>query len=341
MASRRMVLKNLQDFQPDMIHVHEPFQLGLLGLQYAKQHHIPITLTTHQLPWFIASYMPDKFKIREWVEKSLWSYASWLLKRFSSIIAPTMTVSKIIENKTGVSPRIIHYGIDLQTFHPNASMAKKNETRSQYGLPTNVPIILHTGRLDTDKLVQRVLIAAAKSMLHSDAHLLIVGDGNQKHHLMELCKSLGIESRTHFTGFISDKNELANIYRMSNVFITASEIETQGIVILEAAACGLPIVAVNATCIPEVVQDGVNGFLCKSGNIHEMSVSINKLIMDKDLANTMQIKSRLIAERFGSEMTFTKHEVLYQEIITEKSSFYSFTTGKPEETAPHSVHEPS
>ena len=206
---RRMVLENLQDFQPDLIHVHEPFQLGLLGLQYAKQHHIPIILTTHQLPWFIASYMPDKFHIREWVEKTLWLYASWLLKRFSSVIAPTKTVSRIIKNKTGVKPMTIHYGIDLLTFHPHAGMAEKYETRIQYRLPSNAPVILHTGRLDTDKLVQRALLAAAETISHSDAHLLIVGDGNQKRHLMGLCRSLGIESRAHFTGFISDKRELA------------------------------------------------------------------------------------------------------------------------------------
>ncbi|MFM8425039.1 MAG: glycosyltransferase [Chloroflexota bacterium] len=341
LTPRRKVLKNLQDFQPDLIHVHEPFQLGLLGLQYAKQHHIPIILTTHQLPWFIASYMPNKFHIRDWVEKTLWLYASWLLKRFSAIIAPTKTVSKIICDKTSVNPKTIHYGIDLQTFHPRASLAERDETRAQYGLPANVPIILHTGRLDTDKLVQRVLLAAAETLSHSNAHLLIVGDGNQKWHLMELCRSLGIESRTHFTGFISDKKELARIYRMSNVFVTASEIETQGIVILEAAACGLPIVAVRATCIPEVVQDGENGFLCEPGDINGLSKSIERIIADNDLAQAMRIKSRLVAERFGSESTFIKHETLYQEIVTENSSFYSFTTGKPESSAPHSVHEPS
>ena len=76
---RRATLKALREFQPDLIHTHEPLQMGNLGIEYAREAHIPITLTNHQLPWFAASYLPDKFGIRDLVENILWMYARWML----------------------------------------------------------------------------------------------------------------------------------------------------------------------------------------------------------------------------------------------------------------------
>lgn len=317
-ASRRKVLKSLSEFQPDVIHIHDPFQLGSFGLEYANKHQIPTALTTHQLPWFIASYLSDKFFIREFVEKGLWLYARWLLRRFTSVITPTKTVARVIKSKTGIIPKAVHYGINLDIFHNRKIVDEEKSIRSKYGLPLNAQIILHTGRLDADKLVQRVILAAAGVIHNTNAHLLIVGDGQQKENLINLCKSLGIDSRTHFTGFIADKTELARMYRTSNVFVTASEIETQGIVILEAAACGLPIVAVKATCIPEVVHEAENGFLSEPGDIEGLSQSIQKILEEPLTAHKMESKSIAIAEKFSIETSFLEHKKLYKTLLSQK-----------------------
>ncbi len=325
---RNKVLKTLYDFQPDVIHAHEPVQMGALGLEYARRTCIPITMTAHQLPWFIASYLPDKFGIRKIAETFLWKYAGWLTKKFTSVISPTQTISRIIKNKTGAKPRTISYGVDLKIFRPHPGTEEKISTRVKFDLPLNVPVILHTGRLDTDKSVKNVILATASVLRESGAHLLVVGDGNQKQSLEELCRSLGIESRVRFTGFISNKKELAEIYRISDLFVTASEIETQGIAILEAAASGLPIVAVKATCIPEIVQHGNNGYLTNPGDLHAMSKSIRKILSESAKASEMKIKSRAIAEKFKSEITFAKHEKLYKQMISQKSR-QTFAPRKP------------
>ncbi|MDK0575369.1 glycosyltransferase, partial [Clostridium perfringens] len=90
----------------------------------------------------------------------------------------------------------------------------------------------------------------------------------------------GISNRVHFTGFISTKQGLPELYRIARLFITTSEIETQGLVMLEAAASGLPIVAVRATCIPEIVHNGVNGFLAEPGDIEGLGQGISTLLRD-------------------------------------------------------------
>ncbi len=315
---RYTVLKALDDFQPDVLHAHEPVQMGAIGLEYARAKQIPITITTHQLPWFIASYLPNKFGVRKIVEALLWKYAGWVMNRFSSVISPTRTISRIIKNKTGAKARTISYGINLQVFHPHSCLKEQNTTREAFNIPKDVPIILYIGRLDTDKSVERVIIATAAVIRESEAYLLIVGDGNQKQSLMELCMSLGIEARVRFPGFISDKDQLARIYRTCSLFVTASEIETQGIAILEAAACGLPIVAVKATCIPEIVHHGVNGYLNNSGDVGVMSRSIERILNDPAKTHEMKIKSRALAEKFKAELTFSKHEKLYMQMIRTK-----------------------
>ncbi len=328
---RRAVLQALYDFRPDIIHVHEPVQMGLVGLKYVRHTRIPITMTTHQLPWFVASYLPNIPFLRGFVERLLWTYSRWLVKNYTAVISPTKTIASIIKAKTGIKSKTINYGVDLDAFNPNSATDAAALLRAKFNLPAAASIILHTGRLDTDKSVACVIHAAAAAIRESDAHLLIVGDGNQKNSLMELCRSFGIEANVRFTGFVSNKEELAGLYRMSDVFVTASEIETQGIAILEAAASGLPIVAVKATCIPEIVRHGVNGYLVSSGDISAMSRWIGKILNDPVKTREMRVQSRRIAEKFKAEVTFTKHEKLYKQMIRQKSAKF-FTARKPEST---------
>ncbi len=325
---RRAVLKALTDFQPDIIHVHEPVQMGLVGLKYVSRARIPITMTTHQLPWFVASYLPNISFLRRWMEKLLWVYSRWLVEKYTLVISPTKTISNIIKAKIGIKTKTVNYGINLQTFKPNPAGLPGDSLRAKFHIPAGKPILLHTGRLDKDKRVDCVIRAAAQVVHKRDIYLLIAGDGCEKPALINLCRSLGIEANVRFTGFISDKEELAGIYKMSSLFVTASEIETQGIAILEAAASGLPIVAVRATCIPEIVHHGINGYLTNPGDIDSMSRAIIRILGDSARARDMKIKSRAIAEKFKLEITFSRHEKLYKQMINQKSG-QTFASRKP------------
>ena len=144
--------------------------------------------------------------------------------------------------------------------------AKDDGLLEKYHLDPNLPIILHVGRLDADKRVPVVIRAAAKVMEQVPAQLLVVGDGECRESLMDLSRQLGIDNRSSFPGFVDLNTDLPDLYRLSTVFTTASEIETQGLVLLEAMASGLPIVAVDATCIHEVVKNQINGYLIPPGD---------------------------------------------------------------------------
>ena len=314
---RNAILRSLRKFQPDVTHTHDPFQIGILGLEYARRTKIPVVLSIHQLPWFVSSYLPEIYGIRYATETTLWTYARWLLKQFNTLITPTQTIADVIRSKTGIKAETISYGVDLQTFHPRLSRDDEAATRSRLSLPPDVPIILHVGRLDTDKHVERIIRAAVKSLQETDAHLLIVGDGRQKPALIELCRAKGITQHCHFPGYISVQEGLPEIYRIASLFVTASEIETQGIVLLEAAASGLPIVAVRATCVPEIVHDGSNGYLIESGNETAFGNRITELLTDLEKAENMGQASRRLVTKHNVQTSVDTCERLYIELIEQ------------------------
>ncbi|HEX9838520.1 MAG TPA: glycosyltransferase [Anaerolineales bacterium] len=312
---RREVMKALHDFHPEVIHVHEPLQIGLLGIEYAARADIPSILTIHQLPSFVASYLPNLFKA--YVETVLWAYARWLSQKFTSILTPSQTISTLVTEMTGLPANTIGYGMDLHTFRPLLSCDEDIAIRQKWDLPPGVPILLHVGRLDAEKRVDHIIHAAARTLKETDAHLLIIGDGTQKPALIKLCKSLGITARVHFPGYISKEDGLPEIYRIASLFVTASEIETQGIVLLEAAASGLPIVAVRATCIPEIVHHGINGYLAESADFNGLSNGMSMLLKDPQKAKLMGRASLALAAKHDLHYTNNAHDQLYSQLVRQ------------------------
>lgn len=316
---RSAVMKALVEFKPEIIHGHEPW-LCWIGFEYARRMNIPTTLTMHMLPWFVAGYLPRQSILHKMTERASWMYFRIFARNFTSIITTTKTASRMISKKTGIHHDMISCGIDMRMFYPPLSPDFETATRTRLNLPPNIPIILHVGRLDPEKNVDRILQAAALAMRQSNAHLLIVGDGREKSALMKLSQSLGIANRTHFSGYLSAKDGLPDIYRMASLFVMASEIESQGLVLLEAAASGLPLVAVDATSIPELVRDGVNGYLSKPGDVRSLAAAMEKLLRDPKIARQMGRESHIFAKQYDLQKVREMHEQLYDKLIKQQKA---------------------
>lgn len=310
------VTQALNAFQPDIIHVHEPLQTAWAGMLYARRHRIPLTLTAHQTLELLTEYLPNHSSIRSAINSVITWYASWFIKQFPAVITPSRTTARQYHTLIGIQPATISNGIDLQTFFPASPSDVGPATRQKLNLPADAPIILHVGRLDLEKHVDRLILACAPALRTTSAHLLIVGDGCQKERLISLTRELGIADRVHFAGFIARAN-LPEIYRLATIFVNASEIEAQGIVLLEAAASELPIVAVNSTCIPEIVHDRVNGFLAEPGDLDTMSAGIMNLLSNPRKARMMGREGRFLAEEHDIQQSWSLYEKLYRELINQ------------------------
>lgn len=130
-------------------------------------------------------------------------------------------------------------------------------------------------------------------------------------------KGLGIEESVKFLGRVM-LPEIVDLYRSSDVFATASETETQGIVLIEAAATGLPLVAVDAGAVKEVCQNRRNGVLCKKGDVQAMARGLIRVLLDKDLRAKYSKESLEVSKNHDLRRTVKRFEEIYVEAIDIK-----------------------
>ena len=206
-------------------------------------------------------------------------------------------------------------GVDLSSFKPGKAPA---EIYKKYGISTDRPIILYVGRVDPEKKVGLVIDAFSKMLEKTGAQispmLVIVGDGVDKNRLMKKVDKIGLAGAVKFLGKVLPP-DLYELYKIGDVFATASTIETQGIVLIEAAACGLPLVAVDEGAVSEVCINGENGYLCEPGNVSEISVAMEKILGDAELRDRFSKKSIEIAREHDFERTLDKFINIYNHVI--------------------------
>ena len=125
--------------------------------------------------------------------------------------------------------------------------------------------------------------------------------------------TMGVSSQVRFLGRVTGP-DLPELYKMGSVFVTASEIETQGIVLVEAAASGLPLVAVDAGAVAEVCKNGENGYLVKPGDVASMTGAIYRILSDRELRKKMSSKSVEIASEHSLDKTIDKFLEIYNKV---------------------------
>ncbi len=309
----RDVLNALETFRPNVIHLHDVFSIAIAGLVGARRAGIPVLLTAHQLPEFVTTYLPPLPGLAVAIEALLWRYAA-LLSRYAHVVAPSPDAARQIRRRGGFLAEVIGYGLNFTVFHPSRDPHERFRLCCSYGLDPDLPIILHTGRLDADKSVHRVIEAAARPVRMLGAQLLIVGDGSQKMRLQKLSRQLGIDKSVVFTGFVRPDGDLPGLYRSADVFVTASEIETQGIVILEAMASGLPVAAFRATCLPEIIRNGSNGLLVPPGDVEALGSALCAMIADPDWSRQMGAEGKRIAAGYSCERSVSEYEKVYHRL---------------------------
>jgi len=313
--SREKILGELRGFQPDVIHSHDPLLMGRPALLYGNRNQIPVVFTAHALPWAVSETVRELRPIRKLIEAMFWTYGRWYLNRCSIVIAPTEAIAAILRARTDRPVVSISNPVDVGVFKREPDLDSEREMLfRRFGLAPDLPVILTVSRLDADKNVEAVIQAAIKVMESVPVQVLVVGDGTQKQQLIRQAEASGFGQRFHFPGFVAQDRDLPGLYRLASVFVTASEIETQGIALLEAAASGLPIVAVQAECFEEILQEGVNGYKVPRNDIDQLCERIARLLENPDLARQMGSAARSISAQHPAQTALDKYEKLMRRI---------------------------
>jgi 1,2-diacylglycerol 3-alpha-glucosyltransferase len=273
----------------DVFHAHHPFLLGPAARRLARRRGRPLVFTYHTRYEKYAHYVP---LTRSLVEAA----ALWLSTRFAAgadaVIAPSALVRDQLRARgVRVPIAVVPTGVDLARFRPSAQAV----ARQELGLPPSGPLVLYVGRLDREKSVDRVLLAFDRlAGTLGRAHLWLVGQGKEAPALRRLTAHLGAGDRVHFAG-VRTHDGLAAWYQAADLFLFASETETQGLVLAEAAACALPAVAVTAPGCDEVVRDGETGILTKADPAALAEAAIG-LLLDAERRAAMGVRARQVAE---------------------------------------------
>ena len=322
---RKAIRKHVKEIQPDVIHIQNHFMIGKGVALTAQELNIPIIGTNHFMPENLVHYLnlpkPAENKLKEFG----WHEFSQVYRHLDAITTVTKTAAKLIEN-LGLEKAVIPIscGIDLERFNPKNSGAHLKE---RYGIPENRFVILYVGRLDKEKRIELMIHALPQITKNVDAHLVLAGTGKSKAKFEIMTEEMGVRDMVTFTGFVPDE-DLPNLYRMADLFVIAGIAELQSIVTMEAMASGLPVIAVNAVALPELVHDGENGYLFPDGDGQMLAQRAITILSSPTLRTAMGQKSLDIIQAHDIQKTLDKYEALYRQIIAEHVCDSELRTGK-------------
>jgi glycosyltransferase involved in cell wall biosynthesis len=292
-VSRRLA-RVARALELDVVHVHHPFLLGPTGRRLARRLSCPLVFTYHTRYEKYAHYVPLPPRLVR-------ALAVRLACRFADsadlIVAPSEHVAHTLRGRGVRAPvAVIPTGVDLTLFAPGG----RERARRRLGLPVDGLICLYTGRLDREKSLERVLDAfESVAAAVSTATLHLVGRGSHVQALERHASAGRARRRIVFHGGLP-REALPDYYRAADLFLFASETETQGLVLAEAHACGLPAVAVRASGVDEVVVDGETGLLTKA-ETGEMADAAIGLLLDAERRARMGLAARRLVEaRFAA-----------------------------------------
>ncbi|MBI4018153.1 MAG: glycosyltransferase [Candidatus Aenigmarchaeota archaeon] len=263
----------------DIVHVHSPFSLGIAGIAYARRNGLPVVGTFHTLFPEYGHYLvsPKLLKLRsvgKLFRKISWSYLSWFYNRCDRIVAPSVHVKKLMRRNGITKPiAVIPTGIKLGS---HEAKRNKKTLRKRYGFGDG-KIILHVGRVTKEKNIDFVIASLKKTLEGKDARLVIASDGPYRNELERRVKKAGLKGRIIFTGYVS-KETLLDYYSLSDALVIASKTETQGIVLIEAAASGLPVIALKTPVASEFIEQTRCGLVSGKNSFHS---NVKKILEGK------------------------------------------------------------
>jgi glycosyltransferase involved in cell wall biosynthesis len=290
----------LEEFRPDLIHLVNPAVLGLGGLYYAKSLDVPLVASYHtHLPKYLEHYGLGM------LEGVLWELLKAVHNQAQINLCTSTAMQDALESHGIERVEVWQKGVDTELFQPHLASQEMRSHLTQ-GHPDS-PLLLYVGRLSAEKEIDRI-----KPVLQAipGARLALVGDGPYR---QDLEKHFA-DTFTHFVGYMTGQT-LATAFASADAFVFPSRTETLGLVLLEAMAAGCPVIAANAGGIPDIVTDGVNGYLFDPADEQGAIVATQRLLANPSDREILRTQARLEAERWGWAAATRQLQGFYQDVL--------------------------
>lgn len=303
----------LDAFCPDLIHAHHPYLLGMTALREARTRNLPLVFTHHTRYEYYTHYVPmDSPALKRFVIELATRYANLC----DLVFAPSESIAKLLRQR-GVKTAIevVPTGVRLEQFEHGDGQGM----RKSLGIPQEAFVVGHVGRLAPEKNLGFLAKAVADFLArHPAAHFLIAGRGPCEDDIHHHCHTLGVADRLHLIGVLVDQH-LANAYHAMDVFAFASRSETQGLVLVEAMAASVPVVALDAPGVREVVEDQSNGRLVMSEDPAAFSAALDWIFaLPSPQRQALREAARRTAERFALPRTADQAISSYQKLLATR-----------------------
>lgn len=303
-------LRFLRGSRPDIIHSQTFFGVGLNALLTSRMLRVPIVGTNHTAIKAFGSYVPIGME-------RLVAYVLWYYNQCGLVTAPSRSVfSELGSDKLRTPHEVVSNPIATETFHP-VSAEQQHALKTEFCL--HGPTVAYAGRLGAEKNIDTVFraLALVKCRIPS-IELVIAGHGTLEKHLRELARQLSIEANVKFFGTLP-KQLLARLFQASDVFVTMSTSETQGMALLQAMACGTPVVGANVRALPEYISEEC-GFVVDPFDATSLSNRIVRLLTDATLRSTLGRSAASFVRQFSTEVIVDKWESVYRTAILWKEN---------------------
>ncbi len=301
----------LEKFRPDIVHSHHPYLLGDTALRVSALRNVPLVFTHHSMYEKFTHYVPgDSPRLQRFVVELSTGYAN-LCDR---VIVPSGSTATILKERGVETPiEVIPTGVDIERIRRGDGRG----FRAAMGIPGEDFVVGHIGRLAPEKNLG-FLAEAVTAFLAANgrARFLIAGVGPMEKKVRERFERRGMGGRLHFAGILQGGG-LADAYHAMDVFAFASQCETQGMVVAEAMAAGVPVVALDGPGVREAVIDGRNGYLLPADTVAVFSDALSRVAaLSGDDLRAMKEAARETAESFSIRRCAERTLILYESLGT-------------------------
>ena len=288
---------------PDLVHAHTPFGIGLAGRRLASARDVPFVASYHTPTSEYATYLLPFARGTGHLRRLCRRWERWFYSRADVVIAPSEATRRYLAETIDVDApvTVISNGADVDRFRPVDSTA----FMETYDLDDGTPLIGYTGRHGHEKRLTD-LVSAVDGM---DVTLVLAGDGPARPALEVQAGSVDTEVR--FLGFL-DREELPAFYAALDVFAFPSPVETQGLVALEANACGTPVVGPDSGALAETIADGETGYHYANGDVDAFPSAIERALVDREQLGRHCLDRR---DTLSVERSIDALETLYERLV--------------------------
>ncbi len=311
LAQDQKIRKAFDEFNPDIVHMHSPMGSPSVVQKIANKKEIPVICTHH----FALEYILDSLDLfglmTPLTRRALVIYLNTVYKDCNLVTCPSESMRQVLI-RSGIKAdiRVVSNGISTANFLPVPAGTPRK-------LPDDVPNILFMGRMSKEKNLEVLFEAVPLVLSQKSVRFVLAGTGDRLPYYKSIIRRQGLSDWVVFIGNVQSGSALQNqLYHESTAFVITSNIETQGIVVMEAMACGLPVIASRSAALPELVRHGESGYLFTPDHSEDLATRILQIVSDPEKAKQMGQAGRELIKAHELSNAVDAYIELYHELLS-------------------------